>query len=451
MSLEKATLAPDTSRARDRVLAPAMLAVGLAAAGAVLSIRRPIAPAATARTELDEFSAAVVRTVVAYVEPRYLAVAATTALSILVPFWFLGTRRGRAFTARLAGPAEHSGLRAAIVAAVVVGAASLARLPVALPVAYYRDRAWGFATGSVWTWLWEWIVTVGGRLLGYALGIAVLLWAVRRWPRSWPFRLTLLGTGVVAIVVLLHPLLIQPLTLDTEPLEAGSLRTELQAVLDRAGESEVEILVGDASRRTTRLNAFVTGLGPSRQLVLYDTLLDLPEDRILYVAAHELAHREHRDLPRGVALSALGLLVGLLLLAGVLRTPGTAAVLGARGPSDPRFVPLIVVLAVVGQLVAAPVAMGVSRRAEAAADHRALELTGEPAAMVATARTFVVRDLANPSPPTWVRLLFGSHPSPVERIRAAATFAEANDLDLPDLEDLRTAEVEIRHARIPSP
>lgn len=451
MSLEKATLAPDTSRARDRVLIPAILAMGIAAAGAVGSIHRPIAPAATARTGLDEFSVGVLRTVGAYVEPRYLAVAATTVLSILVPFWFLGTRRGRAATAWLAGPTEHSGLRAALVAAVVVGAASLLRLPVALPVAYYRDRAWGFATGSVWTWLWQWTVTVGGRLLAYAAGAGVLLWAVRRWPRSWPFRLTLVGTGVVAIVVLLHPLVIQPLTLDTEPLAAGPLRTELQALLDRAGESDVEILVGDASRRTTRLNAFVTGLGPSRQLVLYDTLLELPEDRILYVAAHELAHREHRDVARGVALSALGLLVGLLLLARVLRSPGTAAVIGARGPSDPRFVPLIVVLAVVGQLAAAPVAMGVSRRAESAADHRALQLTGDPAAMVAAARIFVVRDLANPSPPTWVRLLFGSHPSPVERIRAAATFARTNDLDLPDLARFRREEAGIRHPRIPPP
>lgn len=448
MSLEKVTLSPDTTRARDRILLPAVLSVALAAAGVMASVLRPLAPPARVSTRLDEFSAEVLRTVAAYVEPRYLAVAVTTALSVLVPFWFVGTRRGRLVTARLAGPAEHSGARAALVAAVVVGAASLARLPVALPVSYYRDRAWGFATGSVATWFGDWAVTVGGRLLAYTAGAGVLLWAVRRWPRSWPFRLTLLGTAAVAVVVLVHPVLVQPLTLTTQPLEEGLLRTQLETMLDRAGEPEVEILVGDASRRTTRVNAFVTGLGPSRQLVLYDTLLELPDDRVLYVAAHEFAHREHRDLARGVALSAVGLLVGLLLLALVLRAPGTATVVGARGPSDPRFVPLVVVLAVVGQLVAAPVAMGVSRRAEAAADHRALELTREPAAMVATTRTFVVRDLANPSPPTWVRLLFGSHPTPVERIRAAAGFARAHDLELPDLEELRAAEAEIRHPRI---
>ena len=450
MSLRKARLAPGPSHVRDRVVVPALLAGAAAVAGAAASLLRPIAPPSTVSTELDAFSAAVLRTVAGYTGPRSFAVAATTVLSVLVPFWFVGTRAGRALTFRLAGPAEHSGIRAALVAAVVVVAASLARLPVALPVAYHRDRAWGFAAGTVWTWLSEWTVRVGGRLLGSMVGVAVLLWAVRRWPRSWPYRLALVGTGAVAAVVLLHPLLIQPLTLDTEPLEPGPLRTELQAMLDRAGEPEVDILVGDASRRTTRLNAFVTGLGPSRQLVLYDTLLELPDDRILYVAAHEFAHREHGDLARGVALSALGLLVGLLLLALVLRSPGTAAVVGARGPGDPRLVPMILVLAVVGQLVAAPVAMGVSRRAEAAADQRALELTGDPAAMVATTRTFVVRDLANPSPPTWVRLLFGSHPSPVERIRAAATFAAANDLALPELADLRAAEDGIRHPRIPS-
>lgn len=448
MSLRKVTLAPDTGRARDHVLLPGLLAVTLAVAGIVVTVWRPLAPPVSATTELDGFAPAVLETVRAYVAPRYLALAGTTALSVLVPFWFLATERGRSVTRRLAGRDPHSARRAALVAVVVIGVASLARLPVALPVAYHRDRDWGFAAGSVWTWLSQWAVTVGGRLLAYAVGAAVLVWAIRRWPRSWPLRLTVLGTVVAAVVVLLHPLVIQPLTLDTRPLEEGPLRTELQQVLDRAGEPDVDILVGDASRRTTKVNAFVSGLGPSRQLVLYDTLLELPQDRITYIAAHELAHRQHEDVLRGVALSAAGILVGLVLLALVLRSPGTAAVLGARAPGDVRLVPLVVVLAVVGQLVAAPVAMAVSRRAEVAADHRALELTEDPAAMVATARTFVVRDLSDPTPPTWVRMLFGSHPTSIERIRAAAGFAEERGIDLPDLAAFRTAEADVRHPRI---
>lgn len=451
MSLRKATLAPDTDRARDRVLLPALVAVGLAVAGLVFSLWRPLAPVDGLATELDRFAPEVLATVQAYVRPRYLAVAGTTALSVLVPFWFLATRRGRAVTSRLAGPGPHAPWRGALIAVVVVGLASLARLTIALPVGYYRERDWGFAAGSVWGWLWEWTVGVGGRLIGYAVGVALLLWAMRRWPRSWPFRLTVLGTALVAALVVVQPNLIQPLTLSTEPLAQGPLREELGTVLERAGEPDLDILVGDASRRTTRVNAFVSGLGPSRQLVLYDTLLELPHERITYVVAHELAHRQHQDVARGVLLSAAGLLVGLVLLAAVLRSPGTRAVLGARSPTDPRLTPLIVVLVVVGQLVAAPVVMGASRRAERAADHQALVLTEEPASMVATARTFVVRDLSNPSPPGWVRLLFGSHPTPAERIRTAAAVAERRGLQLPDLASFRTAEADIRHPRIDLP
>lgn len=449
VSLRRATLAPDVNRTRDRVLPWALLAAGLAVAGVVASVWRPLAPVAVPPvTDLDDFAPAVLETVVAYRGPRYLAVAAGTVLSVLVPFLFLATRRGRSLVERLAGPRLHGGGRAALIAAVLVGAASLARLPLAVAVDLVRDRDWGFAAGSVATWVWAWAVTVGGRVLAYAAGAALLLWAVRRWPRSWPFRLTVIGTLVGAALVLLHPLLIQPLTLRTVPLEPGPVRTELQAVLDRAGEDDLDILVGDASRRTTRVNAFVTGLGPSRQLVLYDNLLELPTDRVSYVVAHELAHRQHGDLARGVTLGAAGLLAGLLGLALVLRSPGTAAVVGARGPTDPRLVPLVVVLAVLGQLLAAPVATAVSRRAEAAADQRALELTQDPAAMVATTRTFVVRDLSDPHPPGWVRALFGTHPSPAERVRAAVAFAAGRDLELPPVDAFRGAEAAVRHPRI---
>lgn len=449
MSLRRATLAPDPRRTRDRVVVPALLATALAVAGVVATLWRPVAPAASSVvTDLDEFLPEVLRTVATYRGPRYLAVAVATTLSVAVPFLFLATKRGRAVVVRLAGTRPHGAWRGALVAAVVVGVASLARLPLAVGVDLVRDRDWGFSTGSVGTWTWGWAVSVGGRVLAYAAGSAVLLWGIRRWPRSWPFRLTLLGTAAGAVLVLVHPLVVQPLTLATTPLEAGPVRDELQTVLDRAGESDVDILVGDASRRTTRVNAFVTGLGPSRQLVLYDNLLELPTDRVGYVVAHELAHRQHGDLARGVALGATGLLAGLLVLGMVLRSPGTSAVLGARGPADPRLVPLVVVLVVLGQLLAAPVATAVSRRAEAAADHGALLLTRAPEAMIATTRTFVVRDLSHPRPPVWVRALFGTHPSPTERIRAAIAFAQDHELVLPPLESFRAAEEAIRHPRI---
>lgn len=426
-----------------------VLAGTLAVVGVVVTVWRPLAPPLGAvDTSLDDFGRAVTATVLEYRGTRWVATAGSILLGILVPFAAVATRRGRDLVERLAGPVEHRPRRAALIAVVLMLGVSIARLPIALWIGYLRDGAWGFRTSSLAVWLRDWALTIGGRLLTAAVLAALLVWAIRRWPRSWTSRLALGGTALSAAFVLLHPLVVQPLTMTTTPLAEGPAREVVEDLLERAGQPDVPILVGDASTRTSRVNAFFTGLGPTRRIVLYDNLLELPPDQVRYVVAHELAHREHADLARSVALGAAGILVGLVLLRRVLEAPGIAATLRLRGPSDPRMIALVVVLVAVAELVSLPVVNLVSRRAEAAADHRALELTGDPGFLAATARTFVVRDLSTPDPPWWVRQLYGSHPSPDARIRAAVAFAEARDLPLPDVEDLREAERSVWHPAI---
>jgi STE24 endopeptidase len=430
-------------------VAPLAIALALAAAGIVATLWRPLAPPLGAvDTALDDFTPAVLATVEAYRGVRWAAAAGNTLLTVLVPFLLVATRRGRGIVARLAGPAPHSPARAALVAAGVLAAISLARLPIALTVGYVREGQWGFRTASLGVWWYDWALAVGGRLLVGAVLAAVFVAVVRRWPRSWHTRLTVVGVAASAALVLIHPLVVQPLTLRTQPLDEGPVRTAVEDVLAAAGEPDVPILVGDASTRTSRVNAFFTGLGPSRRVVLYDTLLELPVEQVRFVVAHELAHREHRDIARSVLLGAAGLLLGLTLLRRVLERPGLAATLQLRGPTDPRVIAFVVMLATVGELAAAPVANLVSRRAEAAADHRALELTDEPATVVATARTFVVRDLSAPDPPVWTQQLWGSHPPPDRRVRAGVAYARRNGLALPDVETLRAAEDAVRHPAV---
>jgi STE24 endopeptidase len=428
---------------------PVVLALALAAAGIVVTVWRPLAPPlGPVDTPLDDFGAAVLATIRDYRETRWAATTTSLLLGVLVPFLAVATRRGRDAVERLAGPDEHAPRRAALVAVVLMLAVSLARLPIAFWVGYIRDGAWGFRTATLATWLRDWVLLVGGRLLTAAVLAALLVWAIRRWPRSWTSRLAIGGTALSAVFVLLHPLVVQPLTMTTTPLTEGPALEVVTDVLESAGRPDVPILVGDASTRTSRVNAFFTGLGPSRRIVLYDNLLELPPDQIRYVVAHEVAHREHADLARGIALGAAGILLGLVLLRRVLEAPGIVATLRLRGPSDPRMIALVVVLVAVAELVSLPVVNLVSRRAEAAADHRALELTADPGFLAATARTFVVRDLSTADPPWWVRQLYGSHPPPDARIRAAVAFARERDLPLPDVEDLREAERLVRHPAV---
>src|SRR5690606_30506069 len=119
---------------------------------------------------------------------------------------------------------------------------------------------------------------------------------------------------------------------------------------------------------------------------------------------------------RGVALSAAAILVGALSLRWILGSPGLQVAVGARGPTDARMAAVVLAAVALGELASAPVANLVSRRVEAAADARAVELTREPELLVASTRVFTVRDLSDPDPPTLIRWLYSSHPTVSERV-----------------------------------
>ena len=444
MSLRHVHLAPGR---RDRPRVAVALALLVVAAGIVVNVWRPLAPALPpVQTALDTFSPAVRRLVAAYRGPVVTAAVLRLAIGIVVPLAFVVGARGRRVVARLAGPVAHRPARAALVGGVIAIVTSLVTLPVDIWIGYVHNGRYGFRTAGALLWARDWLLNASLVWLTVAVGAAVLVAAMRRHPRGWPWRLTVWGTVIAGVLAMLYPLVVQPLFLSTHPLEAGPVRTEVERVLAASGEPGLQILVGDASRRTTRVNAFVVGIGPSRRVVLYDNLLQLPKDQIGLVVAHELAHREHRDIPRGVALTAVGLLPALLVLRRLLTSPGTAQLVRSRGPTDPRLVAVAVAFAAVAQLVGQPVAMVASRRAESAADWRALQVTDHPAALVRTVRIFTVRDLSMPDPPAWTVALWGTHPTIDQRIAMGVAYAREHGIALPDLAQVRADEAAQRHA-----
>lgn len=450
MTLERARLAPGTTPS-ERIAVPVVVASLLALLGVAATLWRPLAPALTAvATDLDDFAPEVLRTVADYRRPRYAAALLWLALELAVPLLVVSTRSGRRLVARLAGPTAHAAWRGGLVAAAIVLVTALATLPLAVWIGFVQDGAWGFRTADAPLWARDRAVALALSLGGAFLAGAVLVWSVRRWPRSWPWRLVVLGTLLAAVLVLVHPLVIEPLFSERTPLPAGPVRDEIEDVLVAAGEAGLPISVADASTRSTRVNAYVTGLGPTRAVVLHDTILDLPPDQVAVVVAHELAHREHADLPRGVLLTAPALLVSLLVLRGLWGSSGAARLVDARGPCDPRLVAVAVAFAALAGLVGQPVGNLLSRRAEAAADHRAVTLTGRADVLVRTARTFTLRDLSQPEPPDWAVFLWASHPPVGDRIRAAVQEARRSGLPLPDVEELRDDEREVRHPAIPA-
>ncbi len=336
---------------------------------------------------------------------------ASLAVSLAVACWLGFTRAGVRLMALMRGPWW---LRVVLGVAGFALVGRVATLPVGLALHRLRVEE-GLSTQSVPEWLRDalvsWLVTVAAT----GLALVVLVGLARRWRRAWP---AVAAGGIGALVMLgsfVYPVLVEPLFYDFAPLPDGALRSEILAVAREEGVPVEEVLVADASRRTTTLNAYVSGYGATRQVVLYDTLVeDAPRDEAVAVVVHELAHARNGDVLVGSVLGALGAAGGVGLLALVLGA-GRRRAQRAR-MSDPAVVPRVLALLAIAGLLASPVQSVISRRVEIRADVEALAATGDPAAFVALQRRLALRSLADPTPPAWSQLWFGSHPTLLQRV-----------------------------------
>lgn len=218
----------------------------------------------------------------------------------------------------------------------------------------------------------------------------------------------------------LFPVVVEPAFNDFSSLPAGQLRTDLLAMADRDGVPVDEVLVADASRRTTALNAYVSGFGSSRRIVVYDTLLRESTPReVELVVAHELGHAEEQDVLHGTVIGALlgGAAICALFL--LLSSAPLLRRVGASGPTDPRVIPLVLFLALLAPLAGSPLTNLVSRHVEARADLHSLELTGDVPTFVAGERRLSTTNLSDLSPSRLAYALFFTHPSGPERIALA--------------------------------
>jgi STE24 endopeptidase len=217
-----------------------------------------------------------------------------------------------------------------------------------------------------------------------------------------------------------YPVVVEPLFNHFTPMKAGPLRSDVFRLAEQEHVHIGDVLVADASRRTTTLNAYVSGFGSTRRVVVYDTLLDgLPQAQIEMIVAHELGHAKHDDVLLGTTLGALGSAFGIGLLGLVLGSRRVLERADARGLADARAVPLVLALAVVGSLLASPVQNTISRAIEARADRTALEATHDPETFIEMQRQLALRSLADPTPPAWSQFWFGSHPTTLQRIGMA--------------------------------
>jgi STE24 endopeptidase len=219
------------------------------------------------------------------------------------------------------------------------------------------------------------------------------------------------------------PIVLDPLFNRFERLQPGELRTDVLDLARRADVRVGEVYVMDASRRTTAANAYVAGLGSTKRVVLYDTLIrDFSPGEVRLVVAHELGHVHYRDVPRGLLYVAIVAPFGMFAVARLAEWMAPRDSLGT-----PAAIPAVVLS--ISLMVPAVTAISnqLSRDVEARADRYAMELTGDTQAQIGFQRRIAIQNVSDPDPPSWVTFLLATHPTVVERIGQALAVSQEEE------------------------
>jgi STE24 endopeptidase len=350
----------------------------------------------------------------------YAALAVGLAVALALGLTPLGAKlvslAGRPFGDHWIAQAVLGGLAVVLVADLVT-----------LPFAAWRHAVvarYGLSTQGWGGWTVDLLKSYAVSAVIGAIALLGFYTVTRLAPRWWWAVGAAGAAGLVVLLSFVLPVLVEPVFNKFTPMEQGPLRTELMTLAARDGVPVRDVLVADASRRTRAVNAYVSGLGPTRRIVVYDTLVrEAPPAELASVVAHELGHAKDRDVFTGTLMGALGAataVVGLYLLgswSALLRAAGVESF------AEPRAFPLIIAVVTVAGLATTPVQALISRRVEARADAHALALTADPATFEAMQQRLATVNLADPDPPRWEYLYSASHPSTVERMAAARAYA----------------------------
>ncbi len=301
--------------------------------------------------------------------------------------------------------------------------ATLATLPLAYYGGWVVERRYDLTNQTRRAWLGE---TLKGEALGLALGLPLaqgVYAVIRRYPRGWWAILAALAIPFTIVLSILAPVLILPLFNKFEPIRDRALAERIKALAAAQGVTVSDVLQMDMSKQTKKANAFFTGLGNTRRIVLADTLLDeFTTAEVEVVLAHELGHQVGGDIWKLIGLGAITTAitagtVDRLARPIIARSGARLGLDPARGLGDVAALPLLTLLLSAISLALAPLQNALSRGLiEHPADRYALDLTHDPAAFIGAMEKLGRLNLADPQPPALVKWLLYGHPTLQERI-----------------------------------
>jgi STE24 endopeptidase len=345
--------------------------------------------------------------------------AVETGLSLLLPAILLFT----GLSARIRKLAQRIGrswlLTVAIYALIFVLVVAVIGLPLAYYGGYVRQHAYGLSNQSFERWFSDWLKGVAVSGIGLALVLWIPYLLIRRSPRRWWLYAGLATIPIAALVLVITPVWVDPLFNDYGPMRDKALETRILALAERAGIQGGRVYEVNKSVDTKAINAYVTGVGATKRIVLWDTILAKLEPRqVLFVTAHEMGHFVLRHTLAFIVGAALLTTASLYV---VHRVTGRLIDrfgnrFGFDRLSDVASFPLLLLLGSLVSLVLTPVVLAFNRYQEREADRFALEITRDNRGAATTFVRLQQENLAVPRPGRLYTLWRGSHPSLAERV-----------------------------------
>jgi STE24 endopeptidase len=340
-------------------------------------------------------------------------------VGLLIPAVFLAT----GFSARLRDLAFRVGRRwllsVALYAVLFVWISSLLTLPLAYYEGFVREHVYGLSSQTFQKWLTDWLkgVAISGIGLGLVLWIPYLL--LRRSPKRWWLYTGLATLPLATFVLVISPVWIDPMFNDFGRMKDRALEQRILTLAARAGIPGSRVFEVNKSEDTKKVNAYVTGLGTTKRIVLWDTILEkLDPDQVAFVVGHEMGHFVLHHVLAAILMVTVVVMIALYAvhrLADLLIRRFSNR-FGFSSLSDVASFPLLLLLGGAVSFVVSPAVFAFSRHQEHEADRFGLELTRDNHAGATAFVRLQEENLGIPRPGWLFVLLRGSHPSLGDRV-----------------------------------
>ncbi|HUK50178.1 MAG TPA: M48 family metallopeptidase [Terriglobales bacterium] len=290
------------------------------------------------------------------------------------------------------------------------------------PFSYYSgfivDHRFKLSTQTIKGWLMDEVKGLGVEVLFAVFAGTILYYLIQATALWWIVAAVIFAAFSIFISTIL-PYVILPIFYKVTPVKDDQLRAELVSMSEKMGVKNVNrILVADESSKSVRANAFFSGVGDSKAIVLFDTLLNnFTRREIITVVAHELGHYVNKDIWKEAVTSGLFMILPFFIADYALRFGASS--LGLTGVSDPAGIPLIITTLIGISFTLQPLTNAISRYVERKADEFGLLAAEDPVAQASAERRLTDLSLSVDTPSRIVELFFYTHPPSSKRIELA--------------------------------